>query len=139
MGQPPRQYLDENKFLSMPIVANLGAMVVVNGSLIPSRLGIYKRCAVGHDLQQRSRFRTHIHSSQTCTKASTKATPCFVDCDFLISIGLVDVDKFGEVGTSQDRKEEEGVLKRKSALGVKLASFSSKSSLETKESNMFAR
>jgi len=57
----------------------------------------------------------------------------------LISIGLVDVDKFGEVGTSQDRKEEEGVLKRKSALGVKLASFSSKSSLEAKESNMFVR
>ena len=59
-------------------------------------------------------------------KISTKATPCFVDCGISISIGLVDVDKDGEVEFSPKKKQE--VLKRKRTLGVKLASFSSKSS-----------
>jgi len=55
-----------------------------------------------------------------------EATPYFVDCGFSISNGLVDVDKVAEVEFSPKKKRE--VLKRKRALDVKLASFSSKSS-----------
>ena len=114
----------------MLIVANLGAMVVVNGSFIPPWLGIYECWAIGHDLQQRSRFRsqTEQDSLQTFTShiIPNEATPYFVECGFSISNGLVDVDKVAEVEFSPKKKRE--VLKRKRALDVKLASFSSKSS-----------
>ena len=66
-GLPPRQHEDEIQFLMLP---NLGAMVVVNGSLVSSGLGIHKCCAISHDLQQRSRFRPHTmpYSMHTCNK-----------------------------------------------------------------------